>query len=234
MKIHRLPSHPDFGVERSRCFGAVWEVELDAGEMTQPHQHEDLEEIYYFLEGAGEIVIAKRKKLVGRGEVIYVPRLTSHWLENNSPGVLRCLTIESRLAEAREVADALAEGKAAAEVGADPGSSTSTSTSTSTSSSTSAGPRETIGHLDTLIGEMPAEVDQVTAIKQIVALFDIGGRLSEQIEEAFGLDNDEGVQALSKIERKIMDAVVEITRRYERKHRGGKGGGPGPINRLLG
>ena len=62
---------------------------------------------------------------------------------------------------------------------------------------------------------MPRILDRVTAIQQIVALFDIGGKLSEQIEQAFGLDNEEGVEALSKVEQRIMDTVVEITRRYK-------------------
>src|SRR5256885_2920087 len=96
MKIQRLPSHPDFKLEgHTTHFGGVWEVELDSGEQTQAHQHEDLEEIYCFVEGMGEIVIAQRKRPVSRGEVIHVPRLNTHWVANNSDARLRCLAIES-------------------------------------------------------------------------------------------------------------------------------------------
>jgi quercetin dioxygenase-like cupin family protein len=202
MKIQRLTSPPDFKLEgKHTCFGGVWEVELDSGEQTQPHQHEDLEEIYCFVEGMGEIVIAQRKRPVARGEVIHVPKLTSHWVENNSGGRLRCLAIESHAENAEDAAER-------------PGQM-----------------RETVGSLEKLIHEMPKEMDQVAAIKQIVGLFDIAGRLSEQIEEAFGLDNEDGVEALSKIERKIMDAVVEITRRYERRTGRNLGGFGGRLGR---
>lgn len=194
MKIYRLPAHPDFGPGGAAShFGSVWEVELDSGEATQPHRHEDLEEIYCFVEGQGEIIVANKKKPVTRGEVIHIPRLTSHWVENNSRGLLRCLAIEGP-PEQKPGADG--EGDAAGAGGPES--------------------KETIGHLDKAISELPKDMDRVAAIKGIVALFDIAGRLSEQIENAFGLDNDEGVEALTRVEKRIMDAVVEITRRYQR------------------
>jgi len=192
MKILRLPTLSDLvASDAPPRFGAVWEVELDAGESTQPHRHDEIDEIYCFVEGEGEIVVANKKKPVVRGEVVHVPRLTSHWVENRSRGLLRCLAIESASAPATAADDAPAEGNA----------------------------KETIGHLESSIADLPREMDQVAAIKTIVKLFDIAGRLSEQIETAFGLDNDEGVEALGRVEKRIMDAVVEITRRYQR-HKG--------------
>lgn len=70
--------------------------------------------------------------------------------------------------------------------------------------------------LEQQIDALPSELDRVAAIQHIVSLFDVAGHLSEQIEDAFGLDNEDGVSALTKIEDRIMRAVVEITRRYER------------------
>ncbi len=189
MKIQRLSSVvPEFKLEgNSRYFGGVWEVELEAGEQTQPHQHEDLEEIYCFVEGRGEIVIGQRKCPVARGGVVHVPRLVKHWVENTSDRILRCLAIESlTLAPAPGTAEEKPAG------------------------------RETVASLDKMIQDLPKQMDQAAAIQRIVALFDVAGRLSEQIEEAFGLDNEEGIDALTRIEKKIMDAVVEITRRYRR------------------
>ena len=204
MKIQRLPNHSSFNLESNpRWWGGVWEVELEAGEQTQPHQHEDLEEIYCFVEGMGEVVIAQRKRPVARGEVIHIPRLTSYWLENNSAGRLRALAIESKVSPPGSEKGAEGEKPPA---------------------------RETVGSLEKMIHEMPKEMDQVSAIKQIVGLFDVAGRLSEQIEDAFGLDNDEGVDALSRIEKKIMDAVVEITRRYQRQTGRDLGGFGGRLN----
>jgi mannose-6-phosphate isomerase-like protein (cupin superfamily) len=197
MRIQRLSSLPDFKIEQSRHFGGVWEVELDAGEQTQPHQHEDLEEIYCFVEGTGEIVIGQRKCPVARGGVVHIPRLTRHWVENTSDRLLRCLAIESLATKLAEEATAKPPA------------------------------RETVGSLEKMIHDLPKQMDQAAAIQQIVGLFDVAGRLSEQIEEAFGLDNEEGIAALTRIEKKIMDAVVEITRRYRRTAGGLDSGGFG-------
>ena len=57
-------------------------------------------------------------------------------------------------------------------------------------------------------------MDEAVAIQTIVELFDIGGTLAETIERDLGLDNAKGVQALSRVEQRIMQAVVEITGRY--------------------
>lgn len=80
--------------------------------------------------------------------------------------------------------------------------------------------KRSVGHIDRVIGEIPQAVDEAAAIQGIVALFDIGGALSEQIETAYGLDNADGVEALTRVETKIMQAVVEITRRYALGKRG--------------
>jgi len=193
MRILRLPNHPEFSLPSGepRHFGSVWEVELESGESTQPHHHEELEEIYCFVEGEGEIIVGQKKKPVVRGEVIHIPKLTCHWVENNSRGLLRCLTIEGPAAPRAPQGSSSAD-----EEGAEP-------------------QKETVGSLEKKIATLPQTMDRVEAIKHIVALFDIAGRLSEQIEQAFGLDNEEGLDALGRIEKRIMDAVVEITRRYQ-------------------
>lgn len=80
--------------------------------------------------------------------------------------------------------------------------------------------KRTLAHLEQVIRAIPSNVGEAEAIQGIVALFDIGGALSEQIETAFGLDNPDGLEALSKIEQRIMRAVVEITRRYSLGMRG--------------
>ena len=71
-----------------------------------------------------------------------------------------------------------------------------------------------------MLGDLPSDVDEAVAIQTIVELFDIGGQLSEQIEKGVGLDNAEGVRALTEIERKIMLAVVRIAGRYQTRGRG--------------
>ena len=78
MKIVRIESHPAFKLEgNSRHFGSVWQLDLDRGESTPPHQRA-LEEIYCCLEGAGEMVVCEEKHQLSRGDVFFVPRLTNH------------------------------------------------------------------------------------------------------------------------------------------------------------
>src|SRR5262249_21378900 len=58
-------------------------------------------------------------------------------------------------------------------------------------------PKETVASIDRIMSDVPTAVDEALAIRKIVELFDVGGRLSEQIEGALGLDNDDGVSALT-------------------------------------
>ncbi|GIW72923.1 MAG: hypothetical protein KatS3mg102_2465 [Planctomycetota bacterium] len=191
MNIQRLPIHDDFFTSGSRSpFGGVWVVELDAGEATEPRRHDALEEIYCMVEGEGRLVIADKRRTLRTGEVAYVPRLARHWLENPSPTRLRCLTVEGIAAEALQERTEQAEPSGPCDYG------------------------EALQRLEDAIRAMPERMDRVAAIQKIVALFDIAGQLSEIIDRAFGLDNQRGVNALSHIERRVMDAVVEITRRY--------------------
>jgi len=74
--------------------------------------------------------------------------------------------------------------------------------------------RETSRTIDEIVESLPASLSEAEAIQTVVRLFDIGGRLTEQIEEALGLDNEEGVHALERIEKKLMGAIVTIADRY--------------------
>jgi mannose-6-phosphate isomerase-like protein (cupin superfamily) len=185
MKIRRMPSHPEFKLEgRSRHFQSFWELELDAGEETSPHSHFESEEIVYLLDGEGLIRVERSERVVTPGEVVLVPPRVSHMIANRSDRLLRAITVESRFDLGDEE-----ESKAD-------------------------GPRESAATIDRIMEDLPGDVNEALAIQKIVELFDVGGRLSEQIEKALGLDNDDGVGALSTIEKKIMKAVVEITQRY--------------------
>lgn len=186
MKMRRMPSHPEFRLEgRSRHFQSFWELELEPGEAMSPHQHFESEEIVYLLDGQGSITIAATERAVSAGEVVLVPPRTNHALANPGGMVLRAITVESRF-DLGEGGQLLEEDR----------------------------PRETAASIDRIIADVPDLVDEAVAIKKIVELFDVGGRLSEQIEEALGLDNDDGVNALTTIEKKIMKAVIDITARY--------------------
>jgi mannose-6-phosphate isomerase-like protein (cupin superfamily) len=68
--------------------------------------------------------------------------------------------------------------------------------------------------LESLIESIPSQVDEATSLQLIIQLFDTAGVLSEQIENAIGLDSETGLNALHQIERRVMEAVVEISRIY--------------------
>lgn len=81
------------------------------------------------------------------------------------------------------------------------------------------------GDIDGVMSSLPERVDEAAAIQAIVGLFDIGGSLSEQIEGSLGLDNEEGRDALHKVERRIMRAVLAIAQRYDSSSSGSMGHG---------
>lgn len=203
MKMRRLPSHPAFKLEGSRFFRSFWELELTPGEETDSHQHSDTEEVLYIVRGEAIITVASDERPVQPGEVVLVPPKTDHIIANRSGQLLQALQVESRLpapGEVLEVVEPIVPEEAA---------------------------RKTVQTIESLISGLPKDVDEAVAIRTIVELFDIGGGLTERIEKALGLDNQDGVNALGQVEQRIMQAVVEITARY-------RNGGRGYTNRLWG
>jgi mannose-6-phosphate isomerase-like protein (cupin superfamily) len=206
MRMRRLPSHPAFRLEgRSQHFQSFWELELTPGEETSAHQHYESEEVIYLVSGKAHVMVAQQERPVSPGEVVLVPPRTDHVIANRSGDlVVHALTVESRLGadlglQAPKVASAEETQKAADEA------------------------QKSVRTIEQLVEALPKDVDEAVAIRTIVELFDIGGNLSEQIETTLGLDNPTGVSALGQVERKIMQAVVEITSRYRRPDKGGSG-----------
>ncbi len=189
MRVRRCRYVPEFAPGSQSRFRSLWEYELDHGEETPSNEHSDAEVVFYLTHGAGEMIIDRTNRVIKPGEVVFIPPSTPHSLANTSPDMLRAFSIESTIGggEGRDESEAAAQS------------------------------RETIGHLQQIIDGLPTSMDAPMAIQSIVRLFDIGGRLSEQIEEAMGLDNQEALAALTSIENKIMASVVEITRRYLRR-----------------
>lgn len=202
-----MRSHPDFRLEgRSRHFQSFWELELTPGEETNQHQHYESEEIIYLVSGEGTVRVAELQRRVVPGEVILVPPRTDHVIANYSSRPVRAITVESRLDLGLVLGD-LSRGE-----GEQQGDEAALEHAEQEAQRTSR-------TIDQLMSELPKALDEAVAIKTIVELFDIGGNLSEQIEESVGLDNARGLTALGEIERKIMMAVVEISGRY-RQQRG--------------
>lgn len=58
------------------------EVYVKPGEQITAHQHEDMEEVFYFLEGQGMMQIAEETQPVISGDRVIVPIQTVHVLTN--------------------------------------------------------------------------------------------------------------------------------------------------------
>ena len=66
-----------------------------------------------------------------------------------------------------------------------------------------------------MIESIPSRIDRATGLQVIIQLFEIAGNLSEQIDQAIGLDAEIGLRTLEDIEKQVMDAVVRIAHAYE-------------------
>jgi mannose-6-phosphate isomerase-like protein (cupin superfamily) len=199
VRLRRLKSHPDFRLEgRSHHFQSFWELELTPGEATSPHRHYESEELICMLDGEGTVTIAEIARSLTPGEIALVPPRTDHVIANQSNVVVKAITVESRF-----------------DLGAGLGSAPEVSPEQLEDAEREA--RRAATTVEGLLGALPRYVDEAGAIQSIVSLFDIGGHLSEVIEEEVGLDNAQGVQALGEVERKIMGAVLEICTRYKRR-----------------
>ena len=201
MEIRKLNDHPLFSfIGRSRLIRQCWNFLLRKGENTPSNLNTQGEEIHVIIQGTGLMTVGEQKSEIKEGEIIFVPPRIPHVIQNTDSPLLQGITIESDwelpAMEAPEASKGL--GKVAV--------------------------RETSRTIDEIVENLPERLSEADAIQTVVRLFDIGGRLSEQIEEALGLDNDDGVHALERIEKKLMGAIVTIADRY-------RGGGPGLLPR---
>lgn len=185
MRVRRCRYLPECAPGSHSRFRGLWEYELGKGEETPSSEHSDAEVVFYLTEGQGCMTIDRTDRPIRSGDLIFIPPSTPHSLANPGSDILRAFSFESIIFDGERPKEEETQA------------------------------RETIGHLQRIIDDMPAEIDAPTAIQCIVKLFDVGGRLSEQIENAMGLDNPEALSALTSIENKIMASVVEITRRYD-------------------
>jgi len=67
------------------------EARLPPGAATTPHRHEQTEEIYYILEGSGQMRVGDSLAAVGPGDAIAIPPGSSHQITNTGSSVLKFL-----------------------------------------------------------------------------------------------------------------------------------------------
>ena len=108
---HRLSAHVlmDAGELGSRNLSVTW-LEVPAGAQQQLHSHEDGEQVYVVVRGAGTMSVAGDTQQVAEGDLILVPPATDHSVSNDGDIELACVSIQSPPVAASELySDQLAE-----------------------------------------------------------------------------------------------------------------------------
>jgi len=72
---------------------AIFDTALPSGQAIQPHYHPDAEELYYILSGKGLMHIENEKREVETGDVVYIPPMKAHSLQNTSSTPVRFITL---------------------------------------------------------------------------------------------------------------------------------------------
>jgi mannose-6-phosphate isomerase-like protein (cupin superfamily) len=72
---------------------SVAEELLPAGAAVTRHFHQSTEEVYYVLEGEGEMTVGDETSAVGAGDAIYIPIGSVHSLRNVGSTVLRIVLV---------------------------------------------------------------------------------------------------------------------------------------------
>jgi mannose-6-phosphate isomerase-like protein (cupin superfamily) len=67
------------------------EATIEAGEATVRHRHLESEEIYYLVEGAGEMELDGERRAVAAGDAILIPPGAWHQIRASGDGPLRLL-----------------------------------------------------------------------------------------------------------------------------------------------
>lgn len=70
-------------------------IYLEPGKKSTPHRHERTEEVYYFLEGRGRVVVDNRSYDVTPGVAVYIPLRSVHQVENDSSHRLKFISADS-------------------------------------------------------------------------------------------------------------------------------------------
>jgi mannose-6-phosphate isomerase-like protein (cupin superfamily) len=108
---HRLRTHVlmDAGELGSRNLSVTW-LSLPAGAEQSLRSHEEYEQAYVVVRGAGTMSVAGDTQQVGEGDLILVPPATDHSIVNDGEAVLSCVSIQSPPVAAAELySDQLAE-----------------------------------------------------------------------------------------------------------------------------
>lgn len=108
---HRLRSHVlmDAGELGARNLSVTW-LDLPSGAEQAFRSHEEAEQVYVVVRGAGSMSVAGDTQEVSEGDLILVPPATDHSIANDGERELACISVQSPPVAASELySDQLAE-----------------------------------------------------------------------------------------------------------------------------
>jgi mannose-6-phosphate isomerase-like protein (cupin superfamily) len=108
---HRLRSHVlmDAGELGARNLSVTW-LDLPSGAEQAFRSHEEAEQVYVVVRGAGTMSVAGDTQEVSEGDLILVPPATDHSIVNDGERELACISVQSPPVAAAELySDQLAE-----------------------------------------------------------------------------------------------------------------------------
>ena len=93
---HRLRSHVlmDAGELGSRHMSVIW-LEVPAGAEQALRSHEEAEQVYVVVRGAGTMSVAGDTESVEEGDLIVVSPATDHSIANDGDSELACISVQS-------------------------------------------------------------------------------------------------------------------------------------------
>ena len=68
---------------------------IEEGSSSNPHLHDDAEEIFYVISGAGRVKVGEEEEDIGPGSCIFIPPKTLHQLMNTGNVELKVLAVIS-------------------------------------------------------------------------------------------------------------------------------------------
>lgn len=70
---------------------------IQPGVAIEAHEHEDIEEVYYVLQGQGQMRIGKEGKPISEGNAVYLPPRKTHTLRNTGTYPIRFVCIGAKV-----------------------------------------------------------------------------------------------------------------------------------------
>jgi mannose-6-phosphate isomerase-like protein (cupin superfamily) len=93
---HKLRTHVlmDAGEMGSRNMSVTW-IDVPAGIDQGLHSHEEAEQVYVVVKGAGKMTVAGDTQPISEGDLVLVPPATDHSIANDGGGDLCCVSVQS-------------------------------------------------------------------------------------------------------------------------------------------